>query len=355
MIKLQQIVKTYNEGTDQAVPALKGVSLEIGRGEIFGVIGLSGAGKSTLIRIINMLEVPSSGSVVVDGVELTTLPESKLREMRRSIGMIFQQFNLLSSATVKENVAFPLRLDKTLGRDQIENRVSELLDMVGLGDKGDFYPAQLSGGQKQRVGIARALATNPKILLCDEATSALDPKTTSSILELLIKLRDLLNLTIVIITHQMEVIKECCDKVAVLDGGVIAEQGTVVDIFSSPRHELTARLVNSAVRKDVLDTLEHMTLITEYREGGSAVVELLFLGSSANDPVIVETAELTGASISILAGSIHHFHGEILGILVVGVAGTQEIIDKALETLRGRVYRLNFLGYEVKTPEESAT
>ncbi|MGN0909218.1 MAG: methionine ABC transporter ATP-binding protein, partial [Succinivibrio sp.] len=222
MIKLTGIHKTYILDSGEEVKALRGIDLEIKDGEIFGVIGLSGAGKSTLIRIINMLERPTSGKVEVNGVDLTSLPERKLREERSKIGMIFQQFNLLSSLTVAQNVAFPLTLAKKKPAPSEQRaRVMELLKLVGLEDKADVYPAQLSGGQKQRVGIARALATNPKILLCDEATSALDPKTTASILKLLTDLRDRLGLTLVIITHQMEVIKECCDRVAVLDRGVI--------------------------------------------------------------------------------------------------------------------------------------
>lgn len=241
MIKLTSIRKTYKIDKHYELEALKGIDLEIKKGEIFGVIGLSGAGKSTLIRIINMLERPTSGSVVVDGEEMTALNARELSLARRSIGMIFQQFNLLSSMTVEENVAFPLELDEKMSKEDIHKRVMELLEMVGLADKAGVYPAQLSGGQKQRVGIARALASNPKVLLCDEATSALDPKTTSAILKLLIDLREKLGLTIVIITHQMEVIKECCDRVAVIDGGLISEMGSTLEVFANPKQELTDR------------------------------------------------------------------------------------------------------------------
>lgn len=231
MIKLENIHKVYQLDKNHSLHALKGINLTINKGEIFGVIGLSGAGKSTLIRIINMLETPTEGRVIIDGEDITDYKEVQLRKVRQSIGMIFQQFNLLSSMTVAQNVAFPLELNSQNDKTTIKAKVKELLEMVGLADKADVYPAQLSGGQKQRVGIARALATNPKILLCDEATSALDPKTTSSILKLLQDLKKKLNLTIVIITHQLEVIKECCDRVAVIDGGLISEIGKTIDVL----------------------------------------------------------------------------------------------------------------------------
>jgi D-methionine transport system ATP-binding protein len=346
VIKLTSIHKIYKLDKHQELHALKGIDLEIKKGEIFGVIGLSGAGKSTLIRIINMLERPTSGSVVVDGQEMTALNASELSKARRSIGMIFQQFNLLSSMTVAENVAFPLELDESMSKEAIHKRVMELLDMVGLADKADVYPAQLSGGQKQRVGIARALASNPKVLLCDEATSALDPKTTSAILKLLLDLRAKLDLTIVIITHQMEVIKECCDRVAVIDGGLISEMGPTLEVFANPKRDLTRRLVTAAVRKDIVDLLSYSQLHTEYKEGARAWVELLFLGDKANDPVLVEVAQQTGASISILAGAINHIQNEPLGILVVAIVGHQDMIETTLKEFEQRVFKTKFLGYE---------
>jgi D-methionine transport system ATP-binding protein len=352
MIKLTGIHKTYVLDSGEEVKALRGIDLEIKDGEIFGVIGLSGAGKSTLIRIINMLERPTSGKVEVNGVDLTSLSERKLREERSKIGMIFQQFNLLSSLTVAQNVAFPLTLGKKKpSAEEQRRRVMELLKMVGLEDKADVYPSQLSGGQKQRVGIARALATNPKILLCDEATSALDPKTTASILKLLTDLRDRLGLTLVIITHQMEVIKECCDRVAVLDGGVISEIGTTLEIFSDPKKDLTKRLVASAVRRDVQDLLEQLRFHKDYEDGDGLVVEMLFLGAKANDPVIVDVARETGAAISIIGGSINHIQKEPLGILVVKIAGDRATIDKAFDELKRRVLRITVFGYNGRQEE----
>ncbi len=346
MIELKNIEKVYNQGTPREVRALKNISLSIERGEIFGVIGLSGAGKSTLIRHINMLERPSSGQVIVDGMDLTAMSESQLREARRHIGMIFQSFNLLSSATVSDNIAFPLKLEGKMSDDEIKARVAELLALVGLEDKAQMYPAQLSGGQKQRVGIARALANNPKILLCDEATSALDPKTTMSILKLLLELRDKLNLTIVIITHQMEVIKECCDRVAVIDGGVISEMGSTLDLFTDPKEALTKRLVSAAVRRGLPELLRHTEIVPEYTDGAKAVIELLFLGPKADAPVIVEVAMQCKVKISMLGGSIDHIKNEPFGLMVVEVGGSRDEIKHAIEELQARVHKVEILGYD---------
>ena len=240
MIKLSHIEKTYDSPSGP-VKALRGIDLTIGRGEIYGIIGLSGAGKSTLVRCINMLERPTAGQVFVDGREMTALTPAELREARKSIGMIFQHFNLLSSATVYDNVAFPLKLAGMSAGD-IRQRVEPLLKLVGLEAKAHQYPSQLSGGQKQRVGIARALASEPKVLLCDEATSALDPQTTKAILDLIRDINQKLRLTVVVITHEMQVIKEICDKVAVIDKGVIAEQGPVLEVFTNPQQPITSSL-----------------------------------------------------------------------------------------------------------------
>ena len=248
MIKLSHIEKTYDSPSGP-VKALKGIDLEIARGEIFGIIGLSGAGKSTLVRCINMLERPTAGQVFVDGKELTKLTSSELREARKDIGMIFQHFNLLSSATVYENIAFPLKL-AGVSAAKIEEKVRPLLKLVGLESKADQYPSQLSGGQKQRVGIARALASEPKVLLCDEATSALDPQTTKAILELIRDINRKLQLTVVVITHEMQVVKDICDKVAVIDKGVIAEQGSVIDIFTNPQQPITKEFISVLLSND---------------------------------------------------------------------------------------------------------
>src|SRR5690554_4988363 len=242
MIDIQQVHKAYNEQGRQN-PALQPTDLQIRRGEVFGLIGHSGAGKSTLLRLINRLEEPSGGCIFIDGVEVTALDANGLRSFRRKIGMIFQHFNLLASKTVAENVAMPMKLVGDAHRTAIAQRVRELLRRVGLEEHARKYPAQLSGGQKQRVGIARALATEPDILLCDEATSALDPQTTAQVLQLLAEINRELKLTIVLITHEMDVIRRVCDRVAVMDGGVIVEQGAVTDVFLHPQHPTPQRFV----------------------------------------------------------------------------------------------------------------
>lgn len=346
MIKIENVQKIYAQGTAKETLALKNINLEINKGEIFGVIGLSGAGKSTLIRMINLLERPTQGKVIVDGQDLTTLTASQLRKTRKSIGMIFQSFNLLASATVFDNVAFPLRLDKEFNKKQINDKVEELLKLVGLEDKSSMYPSQLSGGQKQRVGIARALASNPKVLLCDEATSALDPQTTTSILELLLDLRKKLDLTIVIITHQMEVIKECCDRVAVIDGGTILEIGKTLDLFTDPKETLTKNLVSSVVRRGLPELLRHTEIKSEYQNGDKAVVELLFLGPKADAPVIVEVAKLCNVKISILSGNIDHIQREPFGLLAVEIGGSASEIEHSIEELTKRVHKVEVLGYD---------
>jgi len=246
MIEIKNLTKIYSAKKKQVV-GVDDVSLTIRNGEIFGIIGYSGAGKSTLLRCLNLLERPTSGQVIIDGVDLTALNDKQLRQARLKIGMIFQHFYLVSSKTVFENVAFALKAAKK-PKNEIEKRVNELLEMVGLSDKRDAYPSQLSGGQKQRVGIARALANDPTVLLCDEATSALDPSTTKSILDLLKKINRELGITIVLITHEMEVVKDICDRVAVMQNGKIIELGTVYDIFTNPKEELTKSFINSVLQ-----------------------------------------------------------------------------------------------------------
>lgn len=241
MIRLKQIKKVF-QSKEQTVVALEEINLEIAKGEIFGIIGYSGAGKSTLIRIINLLEKPTSGEVWVDNLRIDRLSPEKLRKARQQIGMIFQHFNLLASQTVEKNIALPLEI-AGVPKDKIKQRVAELLELVGLSDRASSYPAQLSGGQKQRVGIARALANSPKVLLCDEATSALDPKTTNSILSLLKEINHRLGITIVLITHEMPVIEKICDKVAIIDEGIIVEEGFVAEVFNNPSKAVTKEFV----------------------------------------------------------------------------------------------------------------
>ena len=344
MIKLTGLEKIYKTANGE-VPALKGIDLHIERGEIFGIIGLSGAGKSTLIRCINMLERPTKGSVIVDGKELTTMSDAELRDMRKQIGMIFQHFNLLSSATVFDNTAFPLRL-AGMPEDQIKAKVEPLLHMVGLSDKADQYPAQLSGGQKQRVGIARALASDPKVLLCDEATSALDPQTTKSILELIRDINRKLALTVVVITHEMQVIKDICDKVAVIDGGVITEEGSVVDVFISPKKDITKEFI-SVLLSNELPVAFRGNAISMYETPGSLLLlRLTFIGETADDPALarmiraVPTVECT-----MLFGNLDQIHGIPFGRMIVGLTGSKADIDKAIDFLQHQDLKLEVIGY----------
>jgi D-methionine transport system ATP-binding protein len=330
MIRLQNLRKNYTV-QGKTVPALLGIDLTIEKGEIFGIIGHSGAGKSTLIRCINMLERPTFGHVIVDGVDLTTLDDRKLQEQRRQIGMIFQHFNLLSSATVAENVAFPLKLAKR-PKAEIDKKVSELLALVGLEAHRDKYPSQLSGGQKQRVGIARALASDPKVLLCDEATSALDPQTTNSILALLLDINRKLGLTIVLITHEMHVIRSICDRVGVIDGGVIVEEGRVLDVFLKPQHPTTREFV-----EQVADSAELREAVAHEKAAGDrTIVRVTFLGEKTYQPILFQTMQETGTMFSILQGTISRMKETPYGQLVVELNGDPEQSSRAIETLRQR-------------------
>ncbi|WP_434957084.1 ATP-binding cassette domain-containing protein [Labrys sp. La1] len=304
-----------------AVFALDDLSLEIPRGEIFGVIGRSGAGKSTLLRLINGLERPTNGRVVVDGIEVDALSESQLRPVRRSIGMVFQHFNLLSSRTVFENVALPLEV-AGIAAAEIRERVEPLLDLVGLADKRNRYPAELSGGQKQRVGIARALATRPKILLGDEVTSALDPETTASILALLADINQRLGVTIVLITHEMSVIKEICHRVAVLEAGKLIETGRAFEVLTQPRHATTASFVRGVTGVELPADLARR-LADQPSPGSHAVLRITFTGSHATAPVVSRLTTILGIDINILAGRIDTIGGEPFGALLVSVPGDE--------------------------------
>ncbi|WP_249937143.1 methionine ABC transporter ATP-binding protein [Roseateles sp. DAIF2] len=329
MIELQEVHKSYPmaAGAGQ-VPALRGLSLSVEAGEVFGIIGASGAGKSTLLRVINLLERPDSGRVAVAGQDLLALDEAGLRAARQRIGMIFQHFNLLSSKTVAENVAWPLKI---AGRApaEIAPRVAALLARVGLADQAHKYPAQLSGGQKQRVGIARALATEPRVLLCDEATSALDPETTRSILDLLAEINRELGLTIVLITHEMDVVRRVCDRVAVLDGGLIAEQGPVAEVFLHPRHPVTRRFVLEAEHVDEGQQLDDFSHVP------GRIVQLTFRGERTYEPLLGEVARRTGLDFGILSGRIDRIKQEPYGQLTISVSGGDLAAAQALLEARG--------------------
>lgn len=330
MIQLKDLAKEYQVGS-QRITALQGINLTIEKGEIFGIIGHSGAGKSTLIRCINLLERPTSGKVWLDDVELTALGNKKLQEKRRRIGMIFQHFNLLSSATVAENIAFPLKLAKVAQRD-IDRKVNELLVLVGLEEHRDKYPAQLSGGQKQRVGIARALANDPDVLLSDEATSALDPQTTNSILVLLLDINRQLGITIVVITHEMHVIRSICDRVAVIDDGQIVEAGSVTDVFLKPQHGTTKEFVEQVVdTTDLQLAVEH-----EKAAGNRTIVRITFLGEQTYQPILFETMIQSKTSFNILQGTISSMKDTPYGQLVVELKGKTDAVQQTIQTLRRR-------------------
>lgn len=319
MILIEKVNKVYSNGFH----AVKDVDLEIKKGDIFGIIGLSGAGKSSLIRLLNRLEEPTSGKITIDGVDITSLSKDELLEKRKKIGMIFQHFNLLSSRTVGENVAFALEIAKW-DKNKIEKRVKELLEIVELSDKINYYPGQLSGGQKQRVAIARALANNPDILLSDEATSALDPKTTKAILELIRNIQKKFGLTVVMITHQMEVIKEICNKVAVMSGGKIVEQGGVHHIFSAPQSEITKELISYLPSTDEKD-MEVM------KHKGSHIIKLKFLGAVAEEPIISRAIRKFDIDLNIIGGSIDNLSTMQVGHLYIELVGNTEKQKQAIE------------------------
>ncbi|WP_306934906.1 methionine ABC transporter ATP-binding protein [Agrobacterium larrymoorei] len=328
MVAFEAVTKTFGgNGKEPAFTALAGVDFVVPRGGISGIIGRSGAGKSTMIRLVNGLERPTSGKVVVDGVDVGALDEGGLRSLRRSVGMIFQHFNLLSSRTAYDNVALPLEISG-VSRQEIQRKVGPLLDLVGLGDKAKRYPAELSGGQKQRVGIARALATEPKLLLSDEATSALDPETTQSILELLKRINAELGLTVLLITHEMEVVKTIASQVAVIDKGLIVEQGSTFDIFTHPRHETTRSLLSSAVGVK----LPHWVtsgLKSEAAAGDRILVRLVFFGDTAFQPLTARLVAEIGPDVNILAGTIEEIAGAPFGSLVVSYPATPEVLARA--------------------------
>ncbi len=342
MVAFEGVTKRFGNDA-QAFTALDGVDLSIGRGAITGIIGRSGAGKSTLIRLVNGLEKASSGRVVVDGTEVGALDEAGLRSLRREVGMIFQHFNLLSSRTAFDNVALPLEI-AGLDRADIRAKVMPLLDLVGLSDKTDRYPAELSGGQKQRVGIARALATSPKLLLSDEATSALDPETTQSILALLKQINRDLGLTVLLITHEMEVVKTIATDVAVIDGGRIVEQGRTFGIFTAPQHETTRILLSSTLGTHLPEWLR-TGLKPRQSPGDRALVRLTFFGATAFQPLTARLVTEIGGDVNILAGSIEEIAGEPFGSLVVSYPATPEILERASRFYAQTGLATEVLGY----------
>ena len=320
MIQIEHLSKTYDGASKHH--ALIDVDLTIEDGDIFGIIGFSGAGKSTLVRCINLLERPTSGSVEVDGQELTRMSAKELRQARKKIGMIFQHFNLMPSRTIFGNVAYPLR-GSGLSKEEIQKKVRSLLELVGIADKENAYPSQLSGGQKQRVAIARALANDPKILLCDEATSALDPQTTKAILRLLHHLNQTLGITIVVITHEMAVVEEICTHVAILDHGVLQESGTVEDIFSNPQTEAGRRLVYP--NGVVIDQLP-----------AANVIRIAFNGGSSYEPLIASLAIDCGVKVNILGADTRNIDGKAFGTMLLGLPTDPEEAAKAMAYIKSQ-------------------
>lgn len=324
MIRFEHLSKTF-QTKDGAFEALKDVSFEIEKGDIYGVIGYSGAGKSTLIRMVNALERPTSGKIFVEDKDIGSLSAKELRSLRKGIGMIFQQFNLLESKTIYDNVAIALKLNGTPKKD-IETRVNELLEFVELSDKKSNYPGQLSGGQKQRVGIARALANNPSILLCDEATSALDPKTTDSILNLLKKINETLHITIVIITHEMNVIQKICNKVAVMDFGKVVETGSVIQVFSDPQSDIAKRFVGNLIHDVIPEPLVE-SIRRETRN--SRLLRIKLENTDSTEPLLWDINRRFEVETNILYSTINVIQGIVVGIMLVLFIGSDEEIKKA--------------------------
>ena len=321
MIEIKNLSKTFQSG-DGTVEALRNVNLSIEDGDIYGIIGMSGAGKSTLVRCINMLERPTEGQVIIDGCDIGTLSEIELRKIRRNVTMIFQSFNLLAQRTCIKNICFPLEL-AGVKKDAARKRAMELLELVGLPDKADAYPSQLSGGQQQRIAIARALATDPKILLCDEATSALDPNTTHSVLSLIKDINAKLGITVIIITHQMSVVEEICNKVAILDQGEVVEEGAVSDVFSKPKSAAAKRLV---FPDGVVETLPP--------KAGERRIRLVFNGEGiTNTPIIARLAVEKGVQANILSANTKTIGGKAYGNMLLGITGDKKTIEEAKDYL----------------------
>ncbi len=339
MIHLTDINKRFGEGPG-SISAVENVSLEIADGEIFGVIGYSGAGKSTLIRLLNGLEMPTSGSVKIGSLEISAIKGKELREARQKVSMIFQHFNLLWSRTVRENIAFPLEI-AGVRKAEREKKVAELIELVGLSGRENAYPSELSGGQKQRVGIARALANDPEVLLCDEATSALDPETTDSILDLLTGINERLGLTIVLITHEMHVIRKICHRVAVMEAGKVVELGDVLDVFQSPKEPITKRFVSQVT--EPVEAKQAMAHIKEEFPSGT-LIKLVFVGERTEQPVLASLIRKFTVDVNIVQGNISHTHGGAYGTLILQLLGDSAIIEEAIHYLNENDVQTEVIG-----------
>ena len=326
MIKVEHTNKTFS-GKYGEVHALQDVSIHVEKGDIYGIIGFSGAGKSTLLRLVNGLETPDSGTVMVHDQDLGSLKKAELRKLRRKIGMVFQQFNLLDSKTVFHNIALPLILEKA-PKDVIEEKVNEVLRFVELEDKKDTYVSQLSGGQKQRVGIARALTTTPDILLCDEATSALDPQTTESILKLLKKINKEMGVTILLITHQMQVVQMICNKVAVMENGKVVESGSVLDVFGKPQALVTKRFVQTVINDQIPESI--VSLVKEQKEHFQ-VERLKFIGSSVKRPVISDICQVEGIVVNILGATVQELQENVMCVFILQLIGSARLKSRLMQ------------------------
>ncbi|WP_257350336.1 methionine ABC transporter ATP-binding protein [Pseudalkalibacillus decolorationis] len=332
MIHFDHVTKVF-KSNGAPLKAVDDVELKVEKGEIFGVIGFSGAGKSTLIRLANLLERPTEGRVLLNGQNIADLSQPELRKVRGKVGMIFQHFNLLEAKSVYHNVAFPLSI-AGIPKKEIQKRVKEILEFVGLADKAKQYPDQLSGGQKQRVGIARALATSPEILLCDEATSALDPETTKSILDLLRRIRDEYNITILMITHEMHVIREICDRVAVMESGRVIEQGSIFEVFSNPDHQTTKNFVRTVMQDEIPESILRMI---DKHDGRSHIYRVTFIRETAGEPILSRIAKGFDVEVNVLYGQITELQGVPFGNLIVEFRGDGAEILKAIHYLQTNV------------------
>lgn len=331
MICMEHVEKTFHS-TDTQVHAVRDVSLNISKGEIFGIIGFSGAGKSTLVRCINMLERPTTGIVTVDGQELTKMSDKELRKARKKIGMIFQHFNLMPSRTVAGNVAYPLR-GNGMNKEEMSQKVEELLELVGIADKKNAYPSQLSGGQKQRVAIARALANEPLVLLCDEATSALDPQTTKSILQLIKSLNEKLGITVVMITHEMSVVKEICHRVAVMEQGCVVEEDEVFSIFATPKQAVTKNFIRSTSNLQKIDELiAEGTSVIKLKQG-QLIVRLSYIQKNASEPLISMVSRIFEIDLNVIFADIELIQGVPIGGTVAIISGLPKNISNAIDYL----------------------
>lgn len=336
MIELKNVRKSFFSNK-QEITAVDGVNMTINAGEIHGVIGYSGAGKSTLIRCVNLLETPTEGEVIINGQNLLKLSSSELREVRSKVGMIFQHFNLLKTVTVYDNIAIPLKLSG-VPKSELKERVEKYLKIVGLEDRASNYPSQLSGGQKQRVAIARALSLEPTILLSDEATSALDPETTESILDLLLKINRELGITILLITHEMNVIQKICDHVYVMENGSVVEQGSTIDLFTSPQHSTTQKFLNTISQRQLSDSLVESLNVT------GAVTRLTFVGAATGKPALAEVSKKFSVTPNILTANIIELKNGIVGNIVVHLEGDKNAILDALKYLEQSGIRIEQLG-----------